>query len=124
MPESKLSAPDFSTWFGAPMVQDPNDPAIFRAEPSEGIYLVETLYVQNPRAQGKRRGEDWSATIRLHLPIDDLLDQGVQGVGFESNRAEARASAVVKLKEQLEPLIQKLGFLGLLPLGLLKNEDS
>ena len=112
MPE--LKNPDFSTWFETPMVQDQKDPNVSHGEPREGVLLVETLYVQNPLAKGKRRGEDWTATIEVSLPSDCILDTVAKGTGFESDRSEARARAIANLKEQLDPMIQNLVFLGVL----------
>lgn len=111
---SELNTPDFSTWLGIPMVEDQEDPNVFHGDSRDGVILVETLYVQNPLAQGKRRGEDWGAMVQVNLPCDSVLDTVAQGSGFESSRAEARARALAKLKENLDPMIQNLVFLGVL----------
>lgn len=85
MPLPELNSPDFSTWFGAPMALDPENPGIFHGSPNEGITLTEVLYVQNPRAQGKRRGESWSAVIRVVIPDGEDLETSLQAGGFDIN---------------------------------------
>jgi len=43
------------------MTQNSKDQDTFSGEPFPGVRLIETLYVRNPLAQGKRRREDWFA---------------------------------------------------------------
>lgn len=67
------------------MALDPENPGIFHGSPNEGITLTEVLYVQNPRAQGKRRGESWSAVIRVVIPDGEDLETSLQAGGFDIN---------------------------------------
>jgi hypothetical protein len=116
MPEPELVPRKLESWFGVLMTPDPKHPNAFSGEPCPGVRFTEVLHVQNHRAQGKRRGEDWSVTIYVTLPASfGMPATEIKGWGFDSDRAGARAQALSNLNQQLKPLIQNLEFLGLLP---------
>lgn len=113
MPEPELNS-KFDTWFGVVMTQDPKDPDVFHGIPREGITLTETRYVQNPRAQMKRRGESWGVHIEVSLYSGLVLEASIHAVVFDMDRAVAREGALEKLKHRVEPLVNNLEFLGAL----------
>jgi hypothetical protein len=116
MPELELTPRKLEPWFGVLMTQNSKDQDTFSGEPFPGVRLIETLYVRNPLAQGKRRREDWFAEIYVTLPAGcfGVKDNEVKGCGFDSDRAGARAVALSNLSQQIQPMIRNLELLGLL----------
>jgi hypothetical protein len=104
VPDPKLT-PDFSRWLGLLMIPDFNSPNFFRSEECEGITLTEEGTPEYPLRQGKKRKEFWTVSIRV---------EEYQANGNDFDRSAARDEALVKLKELVDPLIQKLEWLGIL----------